>query len=406
MHKKSLLIGGLIFYILSASATFAFFTFTKGNRLLSQKSTQVKTEAAKKADQSETTQLGSLLKVDPSEPKDQACPLNGALYTKTEKDAWSKRRPLAVMIENSPSARPQSGLTKADVVYEALAEGGVTRFMALFYCAAQRDEVTLAPIRSARTYFVDWASGYNRPIYVHVGGANIPGPANALGQLRQYGWNLQNDFNQFSIGYPTFVRNKDRLGHHVATEHTMETSTEKLWRVAAKRGWTNMSPQLKIGRKLIAASEWRSGYHGWSFMPVGQETPVGDITDIKYDFWSGYNQFTAEWRYDTKSKVYLRSTGGEIHRDLNNNEQLFAKNVVILKTKVKGPIDELKHLLYRTEGVGDALVFTNGKVYPVKWKKLKREAELNFYDRQGKPFKFNRGLTWISVLSNTNKVIY
>ncbi len=406
MSKKYLLISGLVFYILSTSAVFAFFTLEKTGANRSRQLAQLENKQTNKTGATKTTPLSNLLKIDPSEPKDQACPLNGALYTKTEKDAWSKRRPLAVMIENSPSARPQSGLTNADVVYEALAEGGITRFMGLFYCAAQKDDVTLAPIRSARTYFIDWASGYNRPIYVHVGGANIPGPANALGQLRQYGWNLQNDFNQFSIGYPTFVRNKDRLGHHVATEHTMETSTEKLWRVAVKRGWTNMSPQLKIGRKVIPPSDWQAGYHGWSFMPVGQETKEGDISDVKYDFWSGYNQFTAEWRYDHKRKVYLRFTGGEVHRDLNNKKQLFAKTVIVMKTKVKGPIDELKHLLYKTKGVGDALIFTNGKVYPVKWKKLNRQAELNFYDRHGKPFKFNRGLTWISVLDNSNKVAY
>ena len=391
MNKKYLLILGLVFYILSASATFAFFALNHKNSV-SQSGTE------NQVAQEEETALGTLLKISPDEPQDQPCPLNGQLYTKTEKEAWSKRRPLAVMIENSPDARPQSGLTRADVVYEALAEGGITRFMGLFYCAAQRDDVTLAPIRSARTYFIDWASGYNRPMYVHVGGANIPGPANALGQLSEYGWTMANDINQFSVGYPTFVRNKNRLGHPVATEHTMQTSTEKLWQVAEKRGWTNINPKTN--------EDWAEGYEGLSFMPVGEETEVGTINDVKYDFWSGYNQFAAEWKYDPEKKVYLRFTGGEPHKDLNNDEQLYAKNVVVLKTRVKGPIDELKHMLYQTTGTGDALVFTNGQVYQVKWKKPKRTSELNFYDKTGKPFKFNRGLIWISALDNSNKVEY
>ncbi len=392
MKKQHLLIIGLVFYILSASATFAFFSFR------SQSVDNSSDQTAQENQDQETTALGSILKIDPSEPKDQPCPLNGALYTQTEKNAWSKRRPLAVMIENSPDARPQSGLSRADVVYEALAEGGITRFMGLFYCDVQRDDVTLAPVRSARTYFIDWASGYNRPIYVHVGGANIPGPANALGQLSDYGWTMQNDFNQFSIGYPTFVRNKNRLGHPVATEHTMQTSTEKLWKVAEKRGWTNINP--------ITEKDWAEDYEGLSFMPEGEETEEGNVREIKYDFWSGYKQFSARWQYDPEKKVYLRFTGGEPHKDLNNDKQLYAKNVVILKTRVKGPIDELKHMLYQTKGKGDALIFTNGQVYQAKWAKPKRTSELKFYDKTGKPFKFNRGLIWISAIDNNDEVEY
>ena len=67
-------------------------------------------------------------------PKTEICPLNGTLHTKEEKDIWSKRRPLLVMIENHSDSRPQSGLQSADVVYEAVAEGGITRFVAVFYC--------------------------------------------------------------------------------------------------------------------------------------------------------------------------------------------------------------------------------------------------------------------------------
>src|SRR5258708_15893408 len=131
--------------------------------------------------------LGQLLNIDPKAPRDQSCPLNGKLYTQVEADAWSKRRPLAVMIENHPDARPQSGLSNADMVFEAMAEGGVTRFMAFFYCDAQAEDVTLAPIRSARQYFFELASGFNRPMYVHVAGAYTPGPADALGHIADAG---------------------------------------------------------------------------------------------------------------------------------------------------------------------------------------------------------------------------
>ena len=74
------------------------------------------------------------LAFDQSLPKTQACPLSGALYSKQQEAWWQKHRPLGVMIENHQEARPQSGLSGADVIYEAVAEGGITRFLAMFYC--------------------------------------------------------------------------------------------------------------------------------------------------------------------------------------------------------------------------------------------------------------------------------
>src|SRR3989304_4541683 len=93
-------------------------------------------------------------------PKTQECPINGAMYTKPENDVWETRRPIAMMIENHIDARPESGLSKADVVYEAVAEGGITRFTSVFYCGVAAQNVKAAPIRSARVYFINMAAGY------------------------------------------------------------------------------------------------------------------------------------------------------------------------------------------------------------------------------------------------------
>lgn len=119
-----------------------------------------------------TPPVGGGLNIDPSEPKVVECPTNGAMFTKTEEKVWQTRRPLYVMIENSIDARPQSGLSFADVVYEAVAEGGITRFGAVMYCGISAKDTIVGPVRSARTYFVNLASEYNFPLYTHVGGAN------------------------------------------------------------------------------------------------------------------------------------------------------------------------------------------------------------------------------------------
>ena len=348
----------------------------------------------------------SLLDIAPGEPKTEACPLNGVLFTKTERDAWEQRRPLAVMVENTPDARPQSGLSKADVTYEVVAEGGITRFMPIFYCAAQANDVIVAPVRSARTYYVNLASGYNRPLYAHVGGANVPGPTNALGQLTDYGWTAQNDLNQFSIGYPTFVRNYNRIpGKTVATEHTMETTTEELWKVGAKRGWTNMSPAMGTGRNAVAASDWSEGYTGWTFVD-GQSASSPTASQISYSFWSGQPTYDVSWKYDAATNTYLRTNGGESAVDINNDVQISASNVIIMKVKESGPLNEEKHMMYEVIGTGEALIFNNGTVTEAKWSKANREAELGFTDAKGAVIELVRGQIWISVVDKDNKPSY
>lgn len=399
MQKKHL-ISLLVMYVLSAIVSYAGFSYFGGPIVGT-----VTINTGTNPEGEEGSLIGSLLTLDPKEAKDQVCPLNGAYYTQTEKEAWEKKRPLYVMIENTPDARPQSGLSDADIVFEAVAEGGVTRFGALFYCGVQVFDTTLAPIRSARTYFVNWASGFNLPLYVHVGGANIPGPTDALGQIGEYGWNGENDLNQFSIGYPTFVRDYNRVpGKEIATEHTMVTTSEKLWEVAEERGWTSLTPERQVGRQTIASSPWKEGYTGWVY--EAQPAAAGSTNSIAYDFWSGYNDYSVSWQYDAAQDKFMRSQGGEKHVDQNDSEQVGAANVIILFTKEDGPLNEKKHMLYETSGTGDALLFKHGQVTEIKWSKKDRESELKFVDTKGKDVELARGLTWISVLDIGDDVAY
>lgn len=404
MNKKILLFTLGIYVVSSILSYVTFSSFSSSsfiqNILVSDGSKKTTEDLVSE----EQTKLAQILQIDPSEPVDQECPLNGKLFTKTEMQAWSKRRPLAVMIENSPDARPHSGLSDADIVFEAMAEGGVTRFMGMFYCGVQKYDTVIAPVRSARTYFIDWASGFNYPLYTHVGGANLPGPADALGQIADYGWNLENDLNQFSIGYPTFVRNANRVGREVATEHTMETTSEALWEVAADRDWTNIAPERRLGRTTIGGDDWNETYKGWSFQ---DSVPAkGTITNISYEFWEGWSDYGVEWQYAPETNTYKRVMAGEKHIDLNNDKQIEASNVIVLLTTEKGPIDELKHMLYTTTGTGNALIFKNGDVVKATWSKPKRESELTFTDRKGDEIEFARGLTWISVVDASTQVTY
>ena len=110
-----------------------------------------------------------------------AHPINGMLYTSREAKEWEKRRPMAVMINNHVDARPQKGLSSADLIYEAVAEGGISRFLAIFH---SRLPETVGPVRSARVYYIDWAKEYDA-WYAHWGHAQTPNEANAFARMQQ-----------------------------------------------------------------------------------------------------------------------------------------------------------------------------------------------------------------------------
>ncbi len=328
---------------------------------------------------------------DPNQPKTESCPLNGSMHTKTAKDAWIQRRPLAVMIENHSEARPQSGLSSADLVYETVAEGGITRFMALFYC--NLGDVQVGPVRSARTYFVDWLSEYDA-LYAHVGGANTPGPADALGQIIKY--NIK-DLNQFSIGFPVFWRDYQRLGHSVATEHTMYSTTQKLWEVGAKRGWTATDS---------AGLRWDAKFTSWKFK---DEKGGGTTGKIAVNFWESQSEYSVEWNYDITSNTYKRKNGGSSHMDLDNNTQLSPKVVVVQFEKESNANDGYPgnvHLLYGTIGTGKALFFQDGGVSEGKWIKSSRLARSKYVDSSGKEIAFDKGQIWIQTVPEGSKVTY
>lgn len=328
---------------------------------------------------------------DSSLPKTEECPLNGALYSKQQKDWWSKHRPLGIMIENHEEAVPQSGVSFADVVYEAVAEGGITRFLAVFHC---QDAGIVGPVRSARTYYLDFMSEYGTsPLYAHVGGANQPGPANALGQIEDYNWAGYNDLNQFSIGFPTFWRDYDRLGRTVATEHTMYTTTEKLWAYAKKsRDLTN------VDKKSVS---WDDSFVSYSFKDDASLADRGKGANVHLEFWEDYTAYFADWKYDPNSNQYKRSTGNKVQLDKNTGLQLTAKNLVVLFMQELNANDGYPgnlHLLYRNKGIGKAQIFIDGKKINGTWRKDKRTERTLLFDENGNGVKFDRGVIWFSIM--------
>ncbi len=334
----------------------------------------------------------------PDEPKTEECPINGEMLTKSQKLAWEKRRPLGVMIENHKEARPQSGLSYADVVYETVAEGGITRFLAVFYC---KDAPYVGPVRSARMYFINLLEGYgSNPLYAHVGGANTPGPADALGYLKEISWSSYNDLNQFSVPFPYFWRDYERLPNR-ATEHTVYSSTAKLWQYAKDK--------RELTEKDSDGIRWDKGFTPWEFVDDAKTGDRGNITKVDFGFWDSFaSDFGVVWSYDKTSNSYKRNNGGVPHLDKNTGRQLTAKNIVVMFAKESPANDgyEGGHLLYKTFGSGDALIFNNGQVIKGEWSREDTTDNLKFTDEQGKETPMVRGQVFVEVLPIGNKVNY
>jgi hypothetical protein len=275
--------------------------------------------------------------------------------------------PLAVMIENHPDARPQSGLAQASLVYEAIAEGGITRFMAVF--RDPRQAVKVGPVRSARTYYVDFATELNA-FYAHVGG-NM----DALDQIRNTG---VLDLDQFSLGTAAYHR-EPQAG--LALEHTMYSSTELLWNYATSQNkWSqtgNFSP--------------------WIFQTDGAKDKRPTTESVHINFSSA--DFKVDWNYDPTTNFYTRTMAGQVHKDASTGAAITAKNIVLETVQRQPTITRINEngWIYTLTGTGKATVYENGVAIPATWKK-DGTTRTRYYDTNGKEISFMAGTTWVEII--------
>lgn len=280
-------------------------------------------------------------------------------------DAAAKNLPVtAVMIENSPDARPQSGLKKAGVIYEAVAEGGITRFIALYQ---HNKPELIGPVRSLRMYYFEWAIPYQASI-AHVGGSY-----NALQAVRS---DSQRDLDQF-FNPDTYWRASDRYA-----PHNVYTSSAKLDEINQAKGYTESAFA--------------------SFARVdGQPAEEQNASTIYVNFSSP--TFNTGYAYHKESNTYLRSLAGEAHNDREEG-QLSPDVLIVIKvaTQSRGGNDGYEDLV--TTGSGQAYVFQNGIVQEVTWHKDSAEQPLRLLDSEGATVKLVRGQTWVAAITDRGSV--
>ncbi len=277
------------------------------------------------------------------------------------------RRPWAVVIGNLENARPQAGLASADVVFEAPAEAGITRYMAIFQSQLPGK---VGPVRSARPYFNDWASSFGA-LYSHSGGSR-----EALTTLNSSYGNLQN-VDEFAHEQAYFRDTLKKAPHNLFSDST------KFFSYITNRGWEKSSFLPKL---TFASAETSS-----------TTPPTLNALTIKipYDP-AGY---AVRYDYRPQDKAYFRTVGGSTQFEPLNNELLRVKNVVIMFTDIKPMAgDPQLKVNIKTTGQGSALIINNGQVIKGFWNLPDIKSTLIFTDEQGKVLPLAPGNTWISVV--------
>jgi len=267
-----------------------------------------------------------------------------------------------VMIENSPDARPQAGLLQADLVFEAIAEGGITRFLAL-YQESKPDYI--GPVRSVRPYYLDFLVPFDGAI-AHAGGSG-----KALAQIKSQGIK---DLDHGANG-STYQRVSNRYA-----PHNLYTSRQKLLDLQSKKGFT-------------------SKYTG--FKRKTENKPTVGPSAKAIDLAISSANYKVHYDYDTANNIYKRTLGSKPHTDERSGTQLAPKVVIALVVPFS---QDGIYSVYNLSAGGKAYFFQDGTITTGNWSKANRNSQFIFTDSAGAAFELNAGQTWVTLVKTADQV--
>lgn len=278
--------------------------------------------------------------------------------------------PIAVMIDNHTAARPQSGLQKASIVYESLAEGGIPRFMAVF---VDTNIKHIGPVRSTRPYFVRYAAEWGAAV-AHAGGS--PDGLKMIRDMRLL--SLEGIKGKYARN---FYRAFGRGVHNLYTNTTL------------------LARGLKDGK----LSGKKPNYRPYKYRADATLTKRGrDKNGIYIDLGYGLS-YKIMYVYDRRKNVYTRYTGGRPQIDRLTRQPITVKNVVILTVAKEKVLDRKGRLDIRNVGTDKGMLLQNGKAAPITWTKKTPRARTIFKDKSGKEISLVTGNTWITIVPRGHK---
>lgn len=293
-------------------------------------------------------------------------PLDGEAVNSREE---SQVRAVGIMIDNHVDAWPQSGVSRAKIVYEAMVEGGITRYFAIF--DSRQDVAEVGPVRSARLYFLDWIQEYGDGLYVHSGGS--PQALAAIKPRKIF------DANEFFWGQYFW-----RGTHHYAPHNLFISS----------KNWQAMLDKRSNSSSLFTPDM------AWKFdQDVGGS--MASSSELSIIFSVGYK---VVWKYDSNKMQYKRSINGRNEKDRDGSE-VWARNIVVQVTDVEDIANDDKgRQEIKTVGSGEAIVLKKGEVVYGTWEKKSLSGRTRFYDVNGQEIVFAPGNTWVEVVDKNMKV--
>lgn len=283
----------------------------------------------------------------------------------------ANQRPYAIMFNNIKLASPQSGTSEADILYEAIVEGGITRLMGIF---EQAKSERIGSIRSARHYFVSFADEYDA-IFVHFGETKY-----ATNKIATLG--INNLSGLTGIGNTVFYRDKS-----IKAPHNAFTSINGI-------------------EKGMKSKKYRTEYHEDHkdhFKFYEKDTELKSDIEATHVLLNFSTYTSPYFVYQEEEKVYERYQFGVPHKDRNNDQQLAFKNIIIQYVK-EWNIDKNGYQTMDIEdATGEGYYISNGKVINITWRKNERTKEMRYYNSNDKELKINSGKTYIGIFPDNRK---
>ncbi len=294
-------------------------------------------------------------------------------------------RPIAIMVENSPAARPQWGITTPDIVVEGVVEGGITRMMWI-YADANDIPDKVGPVRSARHDYVELAKGMNA-IFVHWGGSDEKGYTLAYPTIKNLG---VNNIDGLKYAGTYFFRDTTR---NVSSEHKGITNQNAIKKAIAAIGYqTKQTVSDWAPYEILLDGEK---------LPWGNTDVTGSCSEISVTFSSGY---THTFKYDATAKKYVNYLNNKAMTDGNNGKEMAVENVIAIYVPVSTLNTSKGHKDWNLEAQnGEGFYVSNGIGQKIYWSKAGKDAPLKLKSFDGKPLVVNNGQAWIGLVPDTNK---
>ena len=292
-----------------------------------------------------------------------ACPLTGV---PAPTGGIPNRPAMAVKVDNYPTARPQSGLDKADIVFEQPVEGGITRYVAVFQC---NDAFLIGPVRSARSIDIGILGQLAHPLLAHVGGIDP----------------VIRDIVASPIVNVDLGQSRSLVIHHAGRVPPYATYT---------------STALVYGTHPDMTTPPQPLFTYSSTAPTGSA-----VSTLNINYSSTSN---VTWRYSPSIRAFQRFYNGTTPDRLENGTQNTVANVVVQYVQITyGPWVEnsqggleVRADLY-PDASGDAVVYRDGVAVPGTWHRSTLGSPTEFIDRSDKRIPLRPGTTWVEIVPNT-----